>query len=93
MGQRRSAAIAAAAAVFLIAIAYAQTPSEAVPEAAAWTPRFTPDGQPDLRGTWVNFDSTPFEADQAAPSLFGNPVNPPAHWADHDSPLSPTRRR
>ena len=23
----------------------------------------TPDGQPDLQGTWVNFDSTPFETD------------------------------
>ena len=71
-------------------IAQAQTPA---PDAAAppWT-RVTPDGQPDLQGTWVNFDSTPFEADSQAPSLFGNPVNPPAHWADHDSPLSPTRR-
>ena len=26
----------------------------------------TPDGQPDLRGTWVNFDSTPFETAGAA---------------------------
>src|SRR5262245_24495187 len=87
MSQRRSAAVGAAA-TFLVAIGYAQTP----PEPAPWAPRRTPDGQPDLQGMWVNFDSTPFEADQVAPSLFGNPVNPPSHWADHDSPLSPTRR-
>jgi len=30
---------------------------------SGWTPARTPDGQPDLQGTWVNFDSTPFEAD------------------------------
>jgi hypothetical protein len=27
---------------------------------ASKTPR-TPDGQPDIQGTWINFDSTPFE--------------------------------
>src|SRR5712691_8463854 len=26
-----------------------------------WSKR-TPDGQPDLQGTWTNFDATPFEA-------------------------------
>jgi hypothetical protein len=81
---------AAAVTGFCLALAHAQSP---VPEAAtAWTPRLTADGQPDLQGTWVNFDSTPFEADAATLSLFDNPVNPPAHWADHDSPMSPTRR-
>ena len=56
----------------------------------------TPDGQPSIEGTWVNFDSTPFEAPlpgsgPAAP----NPnaaVNPPAHWTDHDSPMPKSRR-
>ena len=65
MNERSSAVVAAAAAVFVVVIAQAQTPA---PDAAAppWT-RVTPDGQPDLQGTWVNFDSTPFEADQEAP--------------------------
>jgi hypothetical protein len=80
----------AAAAVTGCCLAHAQSPA---PEAAtAWAPRVTADGQPNLQGTWVNFDSTPFEADAAALTLFDNPVNPPAHWADHDSPMSPTRR-
>ena len=26
-----------------------------------WTPPLTPDGQPDIQGTWTNFDNTPFE--------------------------------
>ena len=54
----------------------------------AWAPTRTPDGQPDLQGTWVNFDSTPFEADT---SLSQSNVNPPSHWTDHDSPMSPKR--
>jgi hypothetical protein len=55
---------------------------------AKWTAR-TPDGQPDLQGTWVNFDSTPFEADT---SLAQSDLNPPSHWTDHDSPMSAKRR-
>jgi len=91
MIERRSVAVAAAAAVLVVAFAHGQAPAPADSAAPKWTPRLTADGQPDLQGTWVNFDSTPFEADQTAPSLFGNPVNPPAHWADHDSPISATR--
>ena len=56
----------------------------------AFVPGRTADGQPDLQGTWVNFDSTPFEADEA-PRAQSN-VNPPAHWTDHDSPTSKPRR-
>ncbi len=55
-----------------------------------WTPGRTSDGQPDIQGMWVNFDSTPFEAGEAARAATG--VNPPAHWTDHASPL-PERRR
>jgi hypothetical protein len=84
----RCAIVAVAAALLCAAVAEAQAPAR---DSSPWTRR-TPDGQPDLQGTWVNFDSTPFEADQQAPSLLGNPVNPPAHWADHDSPMSATRR-
>ena len=89
MSQRRSAAVAAAASVFL-AHAVAQTAPTSAP--APWAPHLTPDGQPDLRGTWVNFDSTPFESDTTGPIGTIPNVNPPAHWADHDSPMSPTRR-
>jgi hypothetical protein len=88
MKPRRSASVAVIAGVLLGAVAYAQAPVQA-PE--AWTHR-TADGQPDLRGTWVNFDSTPFESDTTGPLGVIPNVNPPAHWADHDSPMSPTRR-
>jgi hypothetical protein len=91
MNQRRSAAIAAVVAVLLVAFAYAQSPKPA-DSAAAWAPRLTPDGQLDLQGTWVNFDSTPFESDTTGPIGTIPNVNPPSHWADHDSPMSPTRR-
>src|SRR5512145_1115191 len=88
MKQRRSASVAAAAGVLLVVFAYAQAP---VHEPQAWTHR-TPDGQPDLQGTWVNFDSTPFESDTTGPLGTIPNVNPPAHWADHDSPVSAKRR-
>ena len=54
------------------------------------SPRRTSDGQPDIQGMWVNFDSTPFEAGEAARGASG--INPPAHWTDHDSP-QPQRRK
>ncbi|HXS79896.1 MAG TPA: hypothetical protein VN818_06405 [Gammaproteobacteria bacterium] len=89
MKQRRSASMAAAAAALVGAFAFAQAPvHEHEPE--AWT-RKTSDGQPDLRGTWVNFDSTPFESDTTGPLGTIPNVNPPAHWADHDSPVSAKR--
>jgi hypothetical protein len=73
----------------------AQTPAPAASKAAkAWTPARTPDGQPDIQGTWVNFDSTPFETPGGAPSQpAANPgVSPPSHWADHDSPVNDRRK-
>ena len=60
------------------------------PGARRYTAPRTPDGQPDLQGTWVNFDSTPFEA--SGPGRKPSEVNPPEHWADHSSPMSPPRR-
>jgi len=89
MKQLGSASMAAAVAALVGAFAYAQAPvHEHEPE--AWT-RKTQDGQPDLRGTWVNFDSTPFESDTTGPLGTIPNVNPPAHWADHDSPVSAKR--
>ena len=45
----------------------AQTPAVG-PGAKPWAVPRTPDGQPDLRGMWVNFDSTPFETAGTAPA-------------------------
>jgi len=62
--------------------------------AQGWTAR-TPDGQPDLQGTWVNFDSTPFEAPAPRPATASTAaagVGPAPEFADHDSPTSSRRR-
>ena len=41
----------------------AQTPgTEARSAAKAWSPSRTLDGQPDIQGTWTNYDNTPFQA-------------------------------
>jgi hypothetical protein len=57
----------------------------------SWKPSRTADGQPDLQGKWVNFDSTPFETDEA-PRPQNPDINPPAHWTEHGSPQSTARR-
>jgi hypothetical protein len=85
----RSAVVGASLAV-IAACAQEAAPDAAAASASAWRVARTADNQPDLQGTWVNFDSTPFEAD-ATPRPQSD-VNPPAHWADHDSPMSPQRR-
>jgi hypothetical protein len=54
-----------------------------------WAPSRLADGHPDLQGTWVNFDDTPFES--SGPGRKPSDVNPPEHWADHDSPVSKAR--
>ena len=54
-----------------------------------FVPARTPDGQPDIQGTWVNFDATTFES--SGPGRRLTDVNPPEHWADHDSPVSAKR--
>jgi hypothetical protein len=83
--------MAAVAALVVAASASAQTPRSA--SAKTWTMSRTPDGQPDLQGTWVNFDGTPFEAPGAPATRPNNVagVGPPDHWANHDSPTSPQR--
>src|SRR5262245_45403820 len=47
----------------------------------------TPDGQPDLRGTWSNFDSTPMEPESAIKG-----ASYAGAFDTVDSPISPTRR-
>ena len=67
--------------------------SVAAQTAPKYSPPRTPDGQPDIQGIWVNFDSTPFETPGAEAPRGGNPnVNPPDHWTNHDSPTSARRR-
>jgi hypothetical protein len=81
----------------------AQTAAPAASRAAAvgggsWTQR-TPDGQPDLQGIWINFDSTPFEApvaQPAAPAPAGAApaanVGPASEFADHNHKVSARRK-
>lgn len=94
----RSVILATAAALFVGGPVAAQTTlgpgAHAGPTKTArpYTPGRTADGQPDLQGTWVNFDSTPFEAPVAEPPRAANAdVGPPAHWADHSSPMAARR--
>src|SRR4051812_10049710 len=90
MTKHLSAALALAALVF--------TAPALMGHSKGFVPGRTPDGQPDLRGMWVNFDSTPFEAPPPAGQTNGAPipsapgVNPPSFWADHDSPMKAPRR-
>ena len=64
-----------------------------------WTQGRTPDGQPDLQGIWINFDSTPFEAPLAQPAARPAPaaapaanVGPASEFADHTHKVSERRR-
>jgi hypothetical protein len=88
----------AAALIVLMTSTAASAAAQTSPAKGTWTVPRTPDGQPDLHGTWVNFDSTPFEAPIAAPAApgapagGGAPVGPPSHWVEHDSPMKAARR-
>jgi hypothetical protein len=55
--------ITVTASLFLGSIAgYAQTRKPALAEkTSAWVQGHTPDGQPDLQGTWTNASNVPFE--------------------------------
>ena len=64
--------------------------------AQSWKQGRTPDGQPDLQGIWLNFDSTPFEAPDSKPAQRGGGgdagTGPAPEFADHTHKVS-TRRR
>ena len=87
----RRTALVIAVALLAAAAVSAQTQAGASKTAKTWTPSRTSDGQPDLQGTWVNFDSTPFETPGVQLPAANPDVNPPAHWTDHDSP-TPAQR-
>src|SRR3970040_588039 len=81
-----------------IAIAFVALAGFTVLEASAqtWTQGRTPDGQPDLQGIWLNFDSTPFETPVARPAARApaTPANvgPASEFADHNHRISKARR-
>jgi hypothetical protein len=64
--------------------------------AQKWTPGRTPDGQPDIQGIWINFDSTPFETPIAKPEAPGSNaaagVGPASEFADHTHKVSARRK-
>jgi hypothetical protein len=63
--------------------------------ADTWKQGRTPDGQPDIQGIWLNFDSTPFEAPdpKAGRAGGGDPGTGPApEFADHNHKVSQRRR-
>jgi hypothetical protein len=100
-------AIALATAMFSVD-ARAQSASKPAATTAAasaathWTPTRTPDGQPDIQGIWLNFDSTPFEAPVAQPApptpqaaaaaAAAANVGPASEFADHNHKVSARRR-
>jgi hypothetical protein len=82
---------------FVAAIALTAVLVPSIVAAQAWKPGRTPDGQPDIEGTWINFDSTPFEApDPRAPARAAEPqapnINPAPEFADHNQRVSKARR-
>ena len=79
----------------LIGIAAVMGVLAAAPSAQTWKQGRTPDGQPDLQGIWLNFDSTPFEAPdpKAAPAAGGadRGTGPAPEFADHSHTVSARR--
>jgi len=85
-------AVATSASLSLPADACAQSAPAHAAAPRDWTPPRTPDGQPDIQGTWVNFDNTPFEAPGVQQVVSNPAVNPPAHWGESDrAPGAPRR--
>ena len=65
--------------------------------AQKWTPGRTPDGQPDIQGTWINFDSTPFETPvavqkESSGSSAATGIGPASEFADHNHKVSQRRQ-
>ena len=97
----RVAVAVLAVAPLTLSHAAAQTPAARQPALRAsaapssWTQSKTPDGQPDIQGIWINFDSTPFERPLANPQPSRAPADPgtgPAgEFADHNHQVSARR--
>jgi hypothetical protein len=85
--------------VFAALVALVATASLSAQSTQKWQPGRTPDGQPDIQGTWLNFDSTPFEAPvtnpaprPAAPQPAAPGINPASEFADHAHKVSERRK-
>ena len=85
--------------VVLVAFVTAVVTAAGAAAQTTWKQGRTPDGQPDLQGIWLNFDSTPFEAaapQPAAPAPAGGAaaanVGPASEFADHNHKVSERRR-
>jgi len=82
--------------VVLLAAGIASVTAAGVDAQSTWKQGRTPDGQPDIQGIWLNFDSTPFEApapDAAARTGGGGTgVNPAPEFAVHNHKVSERRR-
>ena len=55
--------------IVLVAFVTAVVTAAGAAAQTTWKQGRTPDGQPDLQGIWLNFDSTPFEAAAPQPRL------------------------
>ena len=92
---RSSTGLAAITAAALVCV----TTASAQTAPSGWKPARTADGQPDIQGTWLNFDSTPFEtpaADPKAPVAAATAqstsnINPAPEFADHTHKTSQRR--
>jgi hypothetical protein len=85
--------------VVLLALVTALVIAASAAAQTGWKHGRTPDGQPDIQGIWLNFDSTPFEApapQAAAPAPAGGAaaanVGPASEFADHTHKVSERRR-
>jgi hypothetical protein len=80
---------------FAAAIALASAVGLAAQSPQKWQPGRTPDGQPDIQGTWLNCDATPFAAPLPAtgPAQPAGPtINPAPEFADHTHRVSKARK-
>src|ERR1700676_429135 len=68
---RIAALLLGSAGALVVPLGAQTTPVAKAAVAKTWKQPKTPDGQPDLQGVWVNFESTPFEraaTETAAPA-------------------------
>ncbi len=83
--------------VVLLAVITASMMAAGAAAQTTWKQGRTPDGQPDIQGIWLNFDSTPFEAAApqvpapAAGTAAAPSINPAPEFADHSHKISARR--